>query len=123
MLDKKAQTMYERTLLDKRILRANGEEQNVTISANKGGGCRNGHPPILAVANNLLIQTGNREEQRRKCEQSNSLEMPDFTGFSALRRSAGSSEENGKNDLLSDRPRVRIAPGSPLQTLDGLIIF
>ena len=94
MLDKKAQTMYERTLLDKRILRANGEEQNVTISANKGGGCRNGHPPILAVANNLLIPTGNRENQRRKREQSNLLEMSDFARFLALGRSAGSSQEN-----------------------------
>ena len=83
------------------------------ISANKGGGCKNGHPPILAVANNLLIQAGNREEQQRKYKQSKSLEMPDFTGFSALGRSAGSSEENGKNDLLSGRLRVRIAPGSP----------
>ena len=88
----------------------------MTISANKSGGCRNGHPLILAVANNLLIQTGNREDQQRKCEQSNSLEMPDFTGFAALRRSAGSSEENGKNDLLSDRPWVRIPPGSPFIT-------
>ena len=85
----------------------------MTISANKSGGCRNGHPPILAVANNLLIQTGNCEEQRRKCEQSNSLEMPDFTGFSALRRSAGNSEENGKNDLLSGRAWVQIPSGAP----------